>query len=111
MNHAQNIISLPDSINMENQNIGDNFKTVNISKDQWLGECLDDYLFKLRGIDQVVWIPKEFLRPSPEDHAFTACIFSEDMYCCARLTISNCIRMCLVGQHQVKGCHLLSYLT
>ncbi|TDR23582.1 hypothetical protein [Marinicella litoralis] len=85
--------------------------TVTLCKDQWLGECLDDYLFKLCGTDQVVWIPKDLLHDSSfNEHAFEAYISSDDIYCCARITISNSIRMCLVDQHQITGSQLMPYL-
>lgn len=89
----------------------EHFNTVTLCKDQWLGECLDDYLFKLCGTDQVVWIPKDILRISDiNEQTFEVFISNDDIYCCARITISNSIRMCLVDQHQVKGSLLISYL-
>lgn len=111
MKQAHNITPIHDCNKLSNSSEYNSYDTVTMSKDQWLGECLDDYLFKLCGTDQVVWIPKNKLRPSPFDHhAFEASISFDEMYCCARLTISNSIRMCLVGQHQVKGSQLLPYL-
>ena len=88
-----------------------NSKNVRLNKDQWLGECLNDYLFKLCGTDQVVWIPKEILQQCSSDvHAFEACIDFKALYCCAKLSISNTIRMCLIDQHQVKGSQLMAFL-
>ncbi len=111
MKHAQNITPILGSSHLGDQGTFNYPKTVTMSKDQWLGECLDDYLFKLCGTDQVVWIPKDRLKSSPcDEHAFEALISCDEMYCCARLTISNSIRMCLVGQHQVKGSQLFLYL-
>ncbi len=83
---------------------------VTLTKDQWLGVCLDDYLFKLCGTDRVVWLPKSAVKPSPCcDHAFEVYIAYEDKYCCARILITNSIRMCLVDQQQIIGSQLLAY--
>ena len=82
-----------------------------ISMDFFLGTVLDDYLFKLRGTDQLVWIPHHEVQASPGmNHCFELNLDLKRRYCCARLMISNPIRMCLFDQHQVKGKDLIPYL-
>ena len=82
-----------------------------ISMDFFLGTVLDDYLFKLRGTDQLVWIPRHEVNPAGDKpHSFVLRLEAEALYCCARLMISNPIRMCLFDQHQVKGSNLIPYL-
>lgn len=104
MNQTNNISSLSVKANQL-------IHTVVISKDFWLGEWLDDYLFKLCGTDEVIWIPKENIRHASHVHnAFEIQINENDMFSCARLTVSNCIRMWLVNQHQVRGKQVLPYL-
>lgn len=107
MNTAPNITP----ITLRNKAVQTKDATVVLNKDQWLGECLDDYLFKLCGTDQVVWIPIECIRQTDQwDHAFVARIDPQALFSCARIMISNTIRMCLVDQHQVNGQQLLPYL-
>ncbi len=108
MNQTCQIISnLPEFKNSVEQM----YASVILNKDQWLGECLDDYLFKLCGTDQVVWIPSKYIHHSDKlIHAFEACIPLGQEYCCASLVISNTIRMCLIDQHPVQGQQLLPYL-
>ncbi|WP_223786689.1 hypothetical protein [Marinicella meishanensis] len=111
MNTAHNITPITarratQPLNRENAS-----STVILSKDQWLGACLDDYLFKLCGTDQVVWIPVASIRHAAQwDHAFAAEIDPDTQYSCARITISNPIRLCLIDQHQVTGEQLLPFL-
>ncbi|MFC3194153.1 hypothetical protein ACFODZ_07860 [Marinicella sediminis] len=82
-----------------------------ISMDMYLGQCLDDFLFKLHGTDQLVWIPQEAVNTSPkEDNRYLITLQRKSMYCCARINISNTIRMCLVDQHRVSGTDLLNYM-
>ncbi len=111
MKQAQNIISIQAHKQHRNQGRFKGFKSVIMSKDQWLGECLDDFLFKLCGTDQVVWIPKHMLQHSPTiANAFVVLIGSDQLYCCAKLMLSNTIRMCLIDQHQINGFQLLPFL-
>jgi hypothetical protein len=87
------------------------FQTVHINKDQWLGTCLDDCLFKLCGTDQVVWVPQNTVQLSQRiSNAFEVKISLDGSFCCAKIVISNSIRMCLVDQHQVRGFELINYL-
>jgi hypothetical protein len=82
-----------------------------IPMDMLLGHSLDEFLFKLCGTDQVVWIPEYAVstRHLSPDH-YLISIDTEASYCCARITISNTIRMCLTDQHQVSGRALMPYL-
>ena len=87
------------------------FQTVYINKDQWLGICLDDCLFKLCGTDQVVWVPQNAVQLSQRvSNAFEVKISLDGSFCCAKIVISNSIRMCLVDQHQVRGSKLINSL-
>ena len=111
MKHAHKITAIHDCQTLADHNVLNSHQTIIMSKDQWLGACLDDYLFKLYGTDQVVWLPKDKLKSATfNDRAFEANIACDEMYCCANLIISNTIRMCLVDQHQVKGSQLIPYL-
>ncbi|MCX7553402.1 hypothetical protein OS175_05885 [Marinicella sp. S1101] len=85
--------------------------SVVLNKDQWLGECLDDYLFKLCGTDQVVWIPCKYICHSERlNHSFEVHIPPDEAFSCAKIVISNAIRICLIKQHLVKGSQLLPFL-
>lgn len=72
---------------------------------------MGDYLFKLCGTDEVIWIPEDSIKHATfNDHAFEITFHESDEFSCAKMTISNSIRMWLVDHHQVEGSHVLDYL-
>ena len=86
-------------------------QTVIISKDLWMGESEGEYLFKLCGTDEVVWIPSEMVQTSyAHAHAFEIRLTEDAVFSCAKIMISNFIRLCLIKQHQVSGKQILPFL-
>ncbi|MCB1581766.1 MAG: hypothetical protein R3E90_07385 [Marinicella sp.] len=88
-----------------------NQQTIIISKDLWMGESEGEYLFKLCGTDEVVWIPGEMVQTSyAHAHAFEVNFTENAVFSCAKIMISNFIRLCLIKQHQVSGKQILPFL-
>ena len=59
----------------------------------------------------MVWIPQHQVAVAPFiAHSYVLRLNPDNMYSCARMVISNPIRMGLIAQHQVKGKDLMPYL-
>lgn len=86
-------------------------QTVIISKDLWMGESDGEHLFKLCGTDEVVWIPDEMIQTSyAHTNAFAINFADDTVFSCAKIMISNYIRLCLIKQHQVSGKQILPFM-
>ena len=89
---------------------GPYYHTLHISQDLLIAKSDDESLFKLPGTDEVVWIPNEMINDHSTKFGTVEIAFSDqDLFSCAKMVVSNFIRMCLVKQHQVPGQQIINH--